>query len=126
MKLEVGMYVRTKWGDIRKIERIWNDTDFNVDKTYYNYNIEEDTLGCVLNEDIIKEPSFNIVDLIKAKDIILGADGKLYQCWKVYKDYVFTYSKNKQGQTVTLVDYQIDKVLTKEQFEQMAYKVGDK
>lgn len=126
MKLEVGMYVRTKWGDIRKIESVWNDTDFNVDKTYYNYNIEEDTLGCVLNEDIIKEPSFNIVDLIKAKDIILGTDGKLYQCWKVYKDYVFTYSKNKQGQTVTLVDYQIDKVLTKEQFEQMSYKVGDK
>lgn len=126
MKLEVGMYVRTKWGDIRNIERIWNDTDFNVDKTYYNYNIEEDTLGCVLNEDIIKEPSFNIIDLIKAKDIILGTDGKLYQCWKIYKDYVFTYSKNKQGQTITLVDYQIDKVLTKEQFEQMAYKVGDK
>lgn len=126
MKLEVGMYVRTKWGDIRKIERIWNDTDFNVDKTYYNYNIEEDTLGCVLNEDIIKEPSFNIIDLIKAKDIILGTDGKLYQCWKIYKDYLFTYSKNKQGQTITLVDYQIDKVLTKEQFEQMAYKVGDK
>lgn len=126
MKLEVGMYVRTKWGDIRKIERIWNDTDFNVDKTYYNYNIEEDTLGCVLNEDIIKEPSFNIIDLIKAKDIILGTDGKLYQCWKIYKDYVFTYSKNKQGQTITLVDYQIDKVLTKEQMEQMAYKVGDK
>lgn len=126
MKLEVGMYVRTKWGDIRKIERIWNDTDFNVDKTYYNYNIEEDTLGCVLNEDIIKEPSFNIVDLIKEKDIILGTDGKLYQCWKIYKDYVFTYSKNKQGQNVTLVDYQIDKVLTKEQFEQMSYKVGDK
>lgn len=126
MKLEVGMYVRTKWGDIRKIESVWNDTDFNVDKTYYNYNIEEDTLGCVLNEDIIKEPSFNIIDLIKAKDIILGTDGKLYQCWKIYKDYVFTYSKNKQGQTVTLVDYQIDKVLTKEQFEQMSYKVGDK
>lgn len=126
MKLEVGMYVRTKWGDIRKIERIWNGTDFNVDKTYYNYNIEEDTLGCVLNEDIIKEPSFNIIDLIKAKDIILGTDGKLYQCWKIYKDYVFTYSKNKQGETITLVDYQIDKVLTKEQMEQMAYKVGDK
>lgn len=73
MKLEVGMYVRTKWGDIRKIERIWNDTDFNVDKTYYNYNIEEDTLGCVLNEDIIKEPSFNIIDLIEAEDYVNGS-----------------------------------------------------
>ena len=52
MKLEEGMYVRTKNGYIRKIDRIWNDTDFNVDKIYYNDNIDEDTLGCVLDEDI--------------------------------------------------------------------------
>jgi len=77
--------------------------------------------------DIIKKVpvSFNIVDLIKKDDILLGRDGKKYQCWKIYKGYVFTYSKNKEGQTITLVDYQIDRVLTKEQFEIMAYKVGD-
>lgn len=111
MKLEVGMYARTKEGKIFKI----NETNV-VGKNYY-LDIRE-------TREIIKA-SYNIVNLIKSKDIILGRDGKIYQCQKIYTDYVFTYSKNKQGQTITLVDYQIDKVLTKEQFEQMAYKVGE-
>lgn len=78
-----------------------------------------------VEKDIIKRVpvSFNIIELINKGDILLGKDGKIYQCWKVYKDYVFTYSKNKEGQTITLVDYQIDRVLTKEQFESMSYKV---
>lgn len=108
MKLEVGMYVRTLNG-IVKIDKVQD-------------NVMKDTKGYLHYGDFIKA-SYNIIDLIKSKDIILGRDGKIYQCWKIYKDYVFTYSKNKQGQTITLVDYQIDKVLTKEQFEQLAYKV---
>lgn len=122
MKLEVGMYVRTKHG-IRKIIEIDEDNNYYIDKTYVNDFRQE--INCISDSCIIGEPSFNIVDLINSKDIILGRNGRLYQCLKIYKDYVFTYSKNKQGQTITLVDYQIDKVLTKEQFEQMAYKVGD-
>ena len=120
MKLEVGMYVRTKKG-IRKIIEIDEDNNYYIDKTYVNDFRQE--IICISDSCIIGEPSFNIIELIKPKDIILGKDGKIYQCWKIYKDYVFTYSKNKQGQTITLVDYQIDKVLTKEQMEQMAYKV---
>ena len=108
MKLEVGMYVRTLNG-IVKIDKIKD-------------SIMIDTKGKTHFGDFIKA-SYNIIDLIKSKDIILGRDRKIYQCWKIYKDYVFTYSKNKQGQTITLVDYQIDKVLSKEQFEQMAYRV---
>lgn len=110
MKLEVGMYVRTLNG-IVKIDKIKD-------------SIMIDTKGKTHFGDFIKA-NYSITDLIKSKDIILGRDGKIYQCWKIYKDYVFTYSKNKQGQTITLVDYQIDKVLTKEQFEQMSYKVGE-
>lgn len=110
MKLEVGMYVRTLNG-IVKIDKIQD-------------NVMKDTKGYLHYGDFVKA-SYNIIDLIKSKDIILGKDGKIYQCWKIYKDYVFTYSKNKQGQTITLVDYQIDKILTKEQFEQMAYKMGE-
>lgn len=124
MKLELrkNMYIRTNKG-IRKIIEIDEDNNYYIDKTYVNDFRQE--INCISDSCIIGEPSFNIIDLIKAKDIILGTDGKLYQCWKIYKDYVFTYSKNKQGQTITLVDYQIDKVLTKEQFEQMSYKVGE-
>lgn len=123
MKLEVGMYVRlvNDVEDIVVINKIANVFESSIltenDGSIYQW--------VYTKENVIKA-SYNITDLIKSKDIILGRDGKIYQCWKIYKDYVFTYSKNKQGQTITLVDYQIDKVLTKEQFEQMAYKVGDK
>lgn len=126
MKLELkeNVYVRTKDGIIAKVDYIDDNTIFFDKNLYRTYSdginfLEKDNL-----ERIVKA-SYNIIDLIKSKDIILGRDGKIYQCWKIYKDYVFTYSKNKQGQTITLVDYQIDKVLTKEQFEQMAYKVGE-
>lgn len=121
MKLEVGMYVRTKYGIIDKVIIDYNGHCASP-------NCECKHISCAKNyydEDKIAKASYNIIDLIKSKDIILGKDGKIYQCWKIYKDYVFTYSKNKQGETITLVDYQIDKVLTKEQFEQMSYKVGD-
>lgn len=123
MKLEVGMYVRlvNDVEDIVVINKIANVFESSI-LTENDGSIYQ---GVYTKENVIKA-SYNITDLIKSKDIILGRDGKIYQCWKIYKDYVFTYSKNKQGQTITLVDYQIDKVLTKEQFEQMAYKVGDK
>ncbi len=127
MKLEVGQFVRfkDKRGNtyIRNIKEVCNEQPHKswgaiiIDKNANN-------VPYVSLKNIIKA-SYNIIDLIKPKDIILSRDGKIYQCWKIYKDYVFTYSKNKQGQTITLVDYQIDKVLTKEQFEQMAYKVGE-
>lgn len=120
MKLELkeNMYIRTKDGYISQYK--YYDTT-NIGKLL----CIPLSNGTFANIEDIKKASYNIIDLIKSKDIILGRDGKIYQCWKIYKDYVFTYSKNKQGQTITLVDYQIDKVLTKEQFEQMAYKVGE-
>ena len=122
MKLEVGQFVRLKSGYICKIININDFREPNM-----KYGVEANYLKDVMfigDDDIIKA-NYSIIDLIKSKDIILGRDGKIYQCWKIYKGYVFTYSKNKQGQIITLVDYQIDKVLTKEQFEQMAYKVGE-
>lgn len=121
MKLEVGQFVRTKDGIVDKVIIDYNGHCANP-------NCECKHISCAKNyydEDTVTKASYNIIDLIKSKDIILGRDGKIYQCWKIYKDYVFTYSKNKQGETITLVDYQIDKVLTKEQFEQVAYKVGE-
>ena len=126
-KLEVGMYVRTDKTGIKKIYKI----DNNKTKYKYLYKLKnQDDDGCIdlgiLSDNNIKKASFNITDLIKPKDIILGRDGKLYQCWKIYKDYVFTYSKNKYGDTITLVDYQIDRILTKEQFESMSYRIGEK
>lgn len=121
MELKEGMYVRTNEGIIDKVtieyEGVCNSPNCNLKHVSCEHNYYD--------EDKIIKASHNIVDLIKHKDIILGKDGKLYQCWKVYKDYVFTYSKNKQGQTITLVDYQIDRVMCYEQFESMSYRLGD-
>lgn len=125
MKLEVGQFVRFK--DKRGIEYIRKIVEIPEDNRYASlYLDKEANYSHGLSPKNVIKASYNIIDLIKSKDIILGRDGKMYQCWKIYKDYVFTYSKNKQGQTITLVDYQIDKVLTKEQMEQMAYNVGIK
>lgn len=130
MELKVGMYVRTKRGTIFKI------IDGNVDKWYidiwyyqlsklededcisYEYN-KNDNLFCSL----AKKTSENIIDLIEKKDIILGKDGNIYEVSKVLKGYVYTKTKTKNGLIKTLVDYQIDKVLTHEQFENNAYGV---
>lgn len=130
MKLEVGEFIRTPYG-IRKIVNIAKDDGYGKPKVrvieldrHLNTPYKFDYIFYT-DENVIKKckASFNIVDLIKPKDIILGKDGKLYQCWEIYKDYVFTHSKNEQGVTITLVDYQIDKVLTREQFDSMAFKI---
>lgn len=119
-KLEIGQFVRLKSGysDESGIGKL----SFVAKCGVAAIDFKNENLG-VFVEDI-KKASFNIIDVIKPKDIILGKDGKLYQCWKIYKDYVFTYSKNKYGDTITLVDYQIDRILTKEQFESMSYRIG--
>lgn len=118
MKLEVGMYCYNKINRKLGIGKIINFQSNNNVNIRYKNDIELVSVGNLI-------ASHNIVDLIKHKDIILGNDGKLYQCCKVYKDYVFTYSKNKQGLTITLVDYQIDRIMCYEQFEKMSYKKGD-
>lgn len=148
MKLEVGMYVRNDEGYISKIldfrehyTKGKRKIDFcDVKEVEENFLLLEGN-QCPFIESIdysippcypsdeelekikshIVKASHNIIDLIKRNDIILGRDGKIYQVWKIYKNYVFTYTKNKQGLTVTLVDYQIDKILTKEQFESNSY-----
>ena len=123
MKLEVGMYCRYN-GRISKISWISQQKFKGLDNTIEaTFHLENDRIIKFPNDSFTA--SHNIIDLIKRNDIILGRDGKIYQVWKIYKDYVFTYSKNKYGQTITLVDYQIDKILTRESFENNCYKLGD-
>ena len=65
MEIEVGDYIRTKNGFIRKIitERL---DGYLVDKSYYNEIIKDTTLGIIANEDVIKH-SKNIIDLIEVR-----------------------------------------------------------
>lgn len=116
MELRINDYVRTKKGIIGKIKLIDNQTELEdlylVKRKWY------------YKEEIIKS-SPNIIDLLKKKDIVIDYKGNIYQVVKVWKDYVFTDKKNEYGQVITLVDYQIKSIVTKEQFSCMEYKIGD-
>ena len=126
MKLEEGMYVRTKDGYIFKIKELlekgkYNDSDnkivqrFKIDGMYQKNEdyIETD----YMYSDWIKKSNYNIIDLIEVGDYV---NGELVEYIEVdsYKDYVINidyWCKKKD----------IKSIVTKEQFESVSYKVGD-
>ena len=103
--LSVGMYVKTLNG-IVKIDKIQD-------------NVMEDTKGHLHYGDFIKA-SYNIIDLIEKNDYINGSwvneivDGK-----PIHKDY------NDPFYSFGWENDDIKSVITHEQMEQMAYKVGE-
>lgn len=118
MKLEVGMYVRTKRGQIGKVITIGKD----------NVAIEFNRMwqDVILKTNIVKEPSFNIIDLIEVGDYVNG-----YKVSAIYNpngDEIvnFTLIMEYGYETINTYfdDYSINSIVTKEQFEAMAYKVG--
>ena len=98
MKLEEGMYVRTKWGYICKLVNI------------------KDPLGSIRDEDILKA-SHNIIDLIEVGDYV---NGELVKYIKVdsYKDYAINSGYWCKQEN-------IKSIVTKEQFKSMSCKIGD-
>ena len=113
MKLEEGMYVRTKKGTIHKI--------FEIDKML-KYE-KEDRL--IINEDNwflvesdLVKASHNIVDLIEVGDVIT-TNNLCGQVTHVERDKIYTTCYDGEY----CYDYQIQSILTKEQFESMKYEV---
>lgn len=128
MNLEIGMYVRTKRGQIGKITTIGKD----------NIAIEFNGMwqDVVSKTNIAKEPSFNIIDLIEEGDYVNGGEviemyekGRKYGC----STYVFKQKTievaNDDYETIPMdclfANDEIESIVTKEQFEQMAYKIGE-
>ena len=120
MKLEVGMYVRTKDGNIFKI--IGGNVDnWEIDIDYskleqteenwlelYRYN---DNYSFFNDKDIIKV-SNNIIDLIEVGDYVNG--------------FPVMHKENdilKCGLLVQFKENEIKSIVTKEQFESMKYSL---
>ncbi len=103
MKLEVGMYVRIKWG-IGKIKRIYDEKykgRISVATNKTAYGMEE--------KDILKA-SHNIIDLIEVGDYVNGE--------KVYQENGHLFVGNWW-----IENKNIKSIVTKEQFESAQYKV---
>ncbi len=127
MKLEVGMYVRFNYNRVT--------TPIRIAKIIYKYYEKSEKSYCYLTDEglvigennLIKEPSFSITDLIEAGDYVNGQ--------KVYYDeelnFLYVQSFDADGEfyqeSITKQSFidNIKSIVTKEQFEQMEYKVGE-
>lgn len=118
MKLEVGMYVRTKGGFIDKI--------ISFKSTISNDYLELDDEYYANIKDILKA-SYNIIDLIEEGDYVNDE--------KIVDIGCLTNGPERGTKTIdyyiapNIVYYfkneDIKSIVTKEQFESISYKVGD-
>ena len=122
--LSVGMYIRTKDGIIDKI--------LKLNKSYVKGVSQKDELYAYDIDNIVKA-SYNIIDILEVGDIIKlfmedDIDG---EDTNIFELIAINYNDNEIG--VFNSDFQIEffpienlrGILTHEQMEQMAYKVGD-
>ena len=117
MKLEVGMYVRTNDGYINKIKKV---NQFNV--LVYGRDLFGEELNIPNNE--ITKASYSIIDILEVGDYVNGS--KVIEIEKDYKfidgtirDILWTDTKMQSA----IWDETIKSIITKEQMEQMTYKV---
>lgn len=127
MKLELkeNMYVRTKDGIMVKVDYIDYDIIF-FDKDLYR--VYSDGINFLEKDNLerIAKASYNIIDILEVGDYVNGS--KVIEIEKDYKfidgtirDILWTDTKMQKA----IWDETIKSVITHEQMEQMAYKVGE-
>ena len=130
MKLEVGQFARLKSGYICKIININDYREPNM-----KYGVEANYLKDVMfigGDDVVKA-SYNIIDILECGDIIklFMEDDIDREDTNIFELIAINYNDNEIG--VFNSDFQIKffpienlrGILTHEQMEQMAYKVGE-
>lgn len=120
MKLEVGMYVRTRDGFLWKPKKIEIEEDNSVwFDDYYDYDVSD------------VKASHNIIDLIEEGDI-LEINNEKYEV--IYDESyeklgILIPSRKELSIRHSALEYVFKKynvsIVTKEQFESMSYKVGE-
>ena len=126
MKLEVGQFVRTKDGYISQY-KYYDTTNAYMEKLLC-IPLSNGTFANI--EDIVKA-SYNIIDILECGDYVNGSKvidisiiGKDKEKWVWVEQMEDT--DNKYGDDyVGYNNEQIKSIVTKEQFEQMAYKVEE-
>ena len=115
VELKDDMYIRTSYGKIDKILEL-NDS--------YVKGVSQKDDFYVYDIDNITKASYNIIDILEEGDII-----SLYEDIDNYKkQYVIgipdLITLDKIKDKITNDNIRLVSILTKEQMEQMAYKVG--
>ena len=126
MKLEVGMYCYNKTNRKLGLGKIISFQSNNNVNIKYKNDIELVSIGNVI-------ASFNIIDLIevgeafKFKELRTHISNKSNT--KYYENYIFDVHNEEELEVIKREIKQgkikLLEILTKEQFEQMSYKVGE-
>lgn len=126
MKLELkeNMYVRTEEGKIFKTD---GDLIYlNNDKTIL-YKLITRIPHDTISYKVIKA-SYNIIDILKVGDVIIDKEGHKYP---INYEFETDYNDEYKSYEITIDDYITLflkdglSIVTHEQMEQMAYKVGE-
>ena len=119
--IEVGEYVRTKKGTIRKAIKVFISI-IVADKSYIeDYCITE----AISKRDIVKH-SKNLIDLIKVGDILSLKYGCIVRVediqnnYFLLKDYAEEFYERKE-----IVTDEIKSIVTSEQFKSIEYRLED-
>lgn len=128
MKLEIGMYVRTKYGRIGKIINIFDVldvTDIKNPNPLYRYEVDtnytfDDEPDGYFKDDIIKA-SENIIDLIEVGDYVNGS--YIQEIISIKNNEMKCMLDSDYELISTIKNEDIETILTKEQFSQMEYKI---
>lgn len=125
MKLQKNMYVRTKCNDfcnevaIRKIIEIAEEDNNGFYIDYYIIDIFGDEQDKLQIEDVEKA-NFNIIYVLKVGDVIT-TNNLCGEVTSIDGDKIYTTCYD--GEYCHAED--IESVTTKEQFEQISYKLGE-
>ena len=139
MKIEPNMYVRTKKG-IAKIVEIFDKEN----EPYYGVKYRTDTFLEIyydseyIGDEDISKASHNIIDLIEVGDVItFKNDEDVYRvscvpneesacdCFYLVFNYATQYGVEDIEVSKETMQNTLESVITREQFEKIAYKVGD-
>lgn len=115
MKIKVGEYVRTEFGNIGKFYRPASESP----DIYYIY-IDKDGNKISSRYDSIVKHSKNIIDLIEVGDIVHTRDVLNEDYCYMYDESFIRAIKEDIANGIELID-----ILTHEQFEQNAYRLEE-
>lgn len=129
MKLEVGMYVRTKDGIIDKVIIDYNGHCANP-------NCEYKHISCAKNyydEDKVVKASYNIIDILEVGDYVNGykveeVNNNLNEHKGICNSldtYLWVVNDLDEFEEIVIFEKDIKSIVTKEQFESMEYRIGD-
>ena len=122
MKIEKGMYVRTKNGIIAKC------TEVKVNRNMFDriifengYYIDWEFIDIPKEQSVIEIANFDIIELINPGDYVNGKE-VIVAGYNIYDDWCVTIISD-DGCNDYIYPKEIKSIVTKEQFESMSYVV---